>query len=168
MFNLGPSQGMLQQLLARRQGGGMLPPGMGGEGGLTPGIPINPGGGGMEYTPGPGTFPGGSGMPTIDVGMGAKFPGMPPPSMGEPRMPQITEGPVPTFPGSPNMGGSRPPMQGGPMQGGMGRMMGGMRDKMSTNRPGFWGKYNSIAQAAQGPAMNMLMGGNRRRQQPGY
>lgn len=162
MFNIGPTAGMLQQLLARR--GGM--PGGGGMagGGMPPGIMPPMGGGDMMPAPDMG-----GGMPTIDVGMGANIPGMGGDGIrpGGPRMPPIVDRPMPTFPGGGGSGPIQPPpMQDGPMRKPMMRKpMQGMADKMSTQRPGFWGKYNTIAQGLQGPAMNMLLGN---KQQRGY
>lgn len=150
MFNIGPSTGMMRKFLPQQPGGDM---------------------GGM-----PMPMPGGMGgdMP-ID-----KFPGMPMPPQGSPRMPQIIDSaPSGGFFGR-MMGGIQDmlPQIMAARQGGMGGGMprrpmpesGGsarpqpMPGRMSPDRPGFWGKYNTIAQGLQGPAMEMLMGGNRRPQ----
>lgn len=144
MFNFGPSMEMMRKFLPQQ--------------GPPSGMPMP---GGMDAPPPPDM---GGGMPSIDVGPFQKFPGMPP--MGDggmgPRMPRIIDGPMPTFPGNP--GPMQPPMQGGgdgPMRK---PMFGGMANKMSTDRPGFWGKFNTIAQGLQPMAMNMLRGNQPRRQ----
>jgi|SRR5215510_7618284 len=72
-------------------------------------------------------------MPQIDVGAGVM-----PPTFG-PAGPSRNPQPLPKQLPSP-----------------------GMMDKLSTARPGFWGKYNTIAQGMQPMAMDMLMGGNTR------